>query len=137
MDSKTIVIGVGVVLALGLAGVGLASLGKDGSEGESSTPTAPSMPVGTVHEVILQNDGFEPQEITIALGDVVKFSSVRPHPFWPASDQHPAHSDYSAFDPRRPLSMDEVWEFQFTQAGQWDYHDHLNSTLTGTVHVTE
>ncbi len=127
--------GVGMVAFLGIAGVGLTYLQKDTEEAKGEE--VPSLPVGTIHEVVLQNDGFEPQEITIAVGDVVKFSSVRAHAFWPASDQHPAHSDYSAFDPRRPINMDDVWEFQFTKAGTWDYHDHLNSTLTGTVHVTE
>lgn len=134
MDQKLVIM-VGGVLLLTAAGIGFAALKSSSSD--EDTKEVVVMPVGQTHEVVLMIDGFEPQEITIAKGDMVVFRSERPHPYWPASDQHPAHSDYSDFDPRRPVNQNETWEFQFTQSGTWDYHDHLNSTLTGTVHVTE
>ena len=55
--------------------------------------------------------------------------------FWPASDFHPTHSVYPAFDPKRPLKADESWRFVFDRAGVWTYHDHLSENTTGTIIV--
>lgn len=94
------------------------------------------VPEGVTHEVHLTENGYEPKELTIALYDTVAFSSDRGFPHWPASNFHPAHNQYPAFDPRTPVPSDETWSFQFTQTGVWEFHDHLNSTHQGTITVT-
>jgi hypothetical protein len=91
--------------------------------------------VGETHEVILTETGYEPKDLTINLYDEVVFRTVRGFPHWPASNLHPTHNLYPAFDPRTPVPADEEWSFQFTQAGVWPFHDHLNSTHAGSVTV--
>lgn len=93
------------------------------------------VPTGKTHQIYLTENGYEPKELTIALYDTVEFSSDRGFPHWPASNYHPAHNQYPAFDPRTPIPADEVWSFQFTQAGVWEFHDHLNSTHQGSITV--
>ncbi len=127
-----------ILLTVGAAIVGICVLGAayvfNTQEGAVVEETVPE---GERHTVVLYDTGFEPKELTIKKGDVVEWSSVRPFPYWPASDQHPTHSQYRAFDPLQPVPQDQTWSFQFTRTGQWDYHDHLNSTLQGSVIVTE
>ena len=88
-----------------------------------------------MHTIELRKDGFHPEILYINRGDVVQFTSIRGLPFWPASDAHPTHSVYTAFDPKRPLAPEETWEFTFDTRGEWEYHDHLYSFFTGTIIV--
>lgn len=122
---RNILLGICAVLIIGAAGAYVV---------RSQTAT---VPLGATHSIVLREAGFDPAMITIKKGDVVEFSTARDYYFWPASDQHPTHSEYAAFDPKRPIPKDEVWSFQFTKSGTWEYHDHLNSTLQGTIHVVE
>lgn len=95
------------------------------------------LPEGANHTVVLSSDGYTPRELTIQKGDVVTFSTTRGFEHWPASDVHPTHNQYAAFDPQRPLAAGETWSFQFAKTGTWAFHDHLNSTFTGDIIVTE
>lgn len=90
-----------------------------------------------IHSVILKSNGFEPRELTIKKNDIVHFSTARTFPFWPASDKHPSHSEYSDFDPRKPIPQNETWEFKFEKIGTSSYHDHTNSSLRGVIYVIE
>lgn len=128
---KLLIAGGAVLLSLLLAaGAFLMSSPKDGQLEEQ-------IPQGETHKVVFTEEGFDPKEITIKKGDVVEFSSAREFPFWPASDEHPTHAIYRAFDPLQPVPANETWSFQFTRVGTWDYHDHLNSTYKGKITVTE
>ena len=89
----------------------------------------------TLHSITLTEDGFKPEVLTIQLNDTVVFKTTRNVPFWPASDKHPAHSEYPEFDARKEILFDSSWEFTFTEIGEWSYHDHLNSTLRGLIIV--
>lgn len=85
--------------------------------------------------VTLGEDGFAPAEVTIAQGETVIFRTTTGKHFWPASDLHPTHNKYPAFDPKKPVSPDATWSFHFTEVGVWNYHDHLAPYWTGTVTV--
>lgn len=85
--------------------------------------------------VVLTDQGFEPRDIRISAGTTVTFTTTRHNQFWPASDPHPVHTIYPAFDPRRPLDPSESWSFTFDTAGQWGFHDHVRSYFTGTMYV--
>lgn len=99
--------------------------------------TALVLPVGETHKVVLTQNGYEPRELTIDLGDEVVFSTERGYPHWPASNIHPTHNQYAAFDPQQSVPAEETWAFQFMQSGTWQFHDHLNSTYTGVITVRE
>ena len=90
---------------------------------------------GAVHTIVLTDKGYEPAELYIKQGDTVVFSSTRNFPYWPASDKHPSHSIYPEFDPKQPIAPTDTWEFDFKNSGTWNYHDHLNSSIRGIIHV--
>ncbi len=104
---------------------------------ESTPEQKDAVAVGATHQVVLRETGYDPAEITIAKGDVIDFSTARGFEHWPASNLHPTHNMYSAFDPRKPVPADQIWSFQFTKPGVWKFHDHLNSTFSGVVTVTQ
>ena len=95
-----------------------------------------AVPVGETHAVVLHSEGFSPEYLTVKKGDVVVFSTTREYAYWPASDHHPTHNLYRDFDPKGPVQSDAEWSFQFTEPGEWHFHDHLNSTYTGLITVT-
>lgn len=90
-----------------------------------------------VHHVNETEDGFSPRELTIKVGDSVKFTTTRGKPFWPASDLHPSHTIYPQFDPKQPTESTNSWTFRFDKIGQWNYHDHLAPDLIGAIIVKE
>lgn len=92
---------------------------------------------GQTHVIMLTEDGFSPQEITITTGDMISFKTNRSVLFWPASNLHPTHDIYPEFDPKEPILPDKEWRFRFDKAGRWQFHDHLAPKYTGTVVVRD
>jgi plastocyanin len=89
----------------------------------------------TVKTIQLTENGFEPKELKINLGDTIVFSTNLKSQFWPASDLHPTHLLYPEFDPKKPIEASQSWAFKFEKPGVWTYHNHLNPTTKGTVVV--
>lgn len=89
------------------------------------------------HTITLTEDGFEPRETTIKLGDTVVFNTNRKEAFWPASSIHPEHKIYPEFDPKKPISPDSEWSFTFRRAGSFSFHDHIFANYTGKIIVTD
>lgn len=85
--------------------------------------------------VTLNENGFEPQILTVSRGDTIVFKTTKGQPFWPASDLHPSHTIYSEFDPKMPVEASSVWSFKFEKNGSWKYHDHLFPLYRGTIIV--
>ena len=55
-----------------------------------------------------------------------------------ASDEHPTHLLYPEFDQYKTAERGkDIFRFTFEKVGTWNYHDHLNATMGGTVVVTE
>lgn len=100
-------------------------------------PSVHVTPTGTEYEVILTEEGYVPNELTIKKGDTIVFSNTTGRPFWPASNLHPSHRDYPEFDPREPILADETWSFTFGNVGTWRFHDHLAPYFTGVIIVEE
>ncbi len=88
-----------------------------------------------VYEVVLTEDGYKPEKITIKKGDTVTFTTKRNQFHWPASNLHPIHDIYPEFDPKEPVSSDKSWSFRFDKVGTWKFHDHLSPYYTGTIIV--
>jgi plastocyanin len=89
----------------------------------------------TSFEVLITSSGFSPSTLTIKVGDTVTFINKDSNSHWPASDPHPTHTNYPGFDALRPLKTGESYSFTFTKQGAWNYHDHLDPSLTGTIIV--
>lgn len=66
---------------------------------------------------------------------------------WVASNPHPLHTDYpgsdikncgagtAMFDSCRVTNPGESWTFILEEPGTWGYHNHLQSSQTGTIIV--
>jgi len=85
--------------------------------------------------ILLNEDGFQPNEITILKGQSVTFQTTRGKIFWPASDPHPAHDVVPTFDPLLPIEPNETWTYTFDEVGSFKFHDHLAPSYRGVVHV--
>ena len=80
--------------------------------------------------------GFVPKTITIKKGETVVFENKTGKSASVASNVHPTHLLYPEFDQYKTdqRGKDE-FRFSFEKVGTWNYHDHLNSNMTGTVIV--
>lgn len=87
--------------------------------------------------IVLTEEGFKPERVRIRVGTPIVFSTTRDKQFWPASNPHPAHSIYDAFDPQQPVASNETWTFVPQDVGVWGFHDHLRSYYTGVLYVEE
>jgi plastocyanin len=85
--------------------------------------------------ITIDETGFHPKLVTITEGTKIIFKNTGTEPHWPASNIHPSHEIYPEFDPKRELAPGETWEFVFDKPGVWRMHDHVFSTLTGTITV--
>jgi plastocyanin len=80
--------------------------------------------------------GFAPKTVTIKKGEAVVFENKTGKRASVASDEHPTHLIYPEFDQYKTdqRGKDE-FRFTFEKTGTWNYHDHLNANVTGTVIV--
>lgn len=87
------------------------------------------------YEVAITESGFVPDHLEIREGDTISFANRSVEQAWPASDPHPTHEFLDGFDPLRPLNPNDRWDFTFSQAGEWGYHDHLLPHRRGSIVV--
>jgi plastocyanin len=81
------------------------------------------------------NNGYEPRETRIAVGENVRFVNNSNDDVWTASGPHPAHTNFPAFDEKQESVPGTSYSFTFTEKGTWRYHNHLNPGHTGTIVV--
>ncbi len=113
------------------------------ANGAPSTIPPAVPPAAKTVTIEITSLGFSPNSIEINAGDTISFANKDANPHWPASAMHPTHAAYpepggcigSKFDACKALSQGETFEFTFNQKGTWEYHDHLNPTLSGTIIV--
>lgn len=87
--------------------------------------------------ILMKKEGFEPAEVRIKKATTVKFINQDSQERWPASNLHPTHGIYPAFDPKMPIKSGAEWSFVFNNIGTWKYHDHLTPSLRGVIVVTD
>ena len=87
--------------------------------------------------VEITDQGYSPERIIVSRGDQVAWVNRSSEYRWPASNVHPSHEIYSAFDPQEPLAPGETWVFTFERVGEWRCHDHLLVAWTCIVVVTK
>lgn len=107
--------------------------------------------VPTEPDVVIKmtKSGFVPEEVTIKQGQTIRFLNTDTLTHWPAIHAHPTHTRYPdsdirkcgtlqelvMFDACRPVEAGESYNFTFSEAGTWGYHDHIISRYTGRVYV--
>ena len=85
----------------------------------------------------MNENGFEPKELTVVEGDEVLFINNDNVDRWPASNFHPTHTLYPEFDPMGSIKPGESWKMRFEKVGTHRMHDHLIPHMTGTIVVLE
>lgn len=85
--------------------------------------------------VMYTSSGFSPSIINIEMGDTVRFSNDSSLNMWVASNPHPQHTEFSDFDAGRNYQNGESYSFTFTESGTYEYHNHSNPSMRGTVVV--
>lgn len=133
---KGLIIGL-IVAALIGGGVWLvATQGVNETEQEATTQQEqreePEQGAAETTEVSYGDDGFAPKTITVESGTTVTWTNESNRPMWVASDVHPAHNIFPDFD---QLGSGDSYSFTFGQTGEWEYHNHLFPSHTGTVIV--
>lgn len=84
------------------------------------------------HKIVYTGSVFDPEELTVSLGDKVTFINNGDGNMQVASDDHPAHTDLEDFE-SDILEPGDEYSYIFDEAGTWGYHDHLNPSNTGTI----
>lgn len=90
---------------------------------------------GTRWTVFIRDSGFEPATVNIKPGDTVVWTNEAGRAAWSASNDHPTHTKLPGFDALRAIQTGQSYEYTFTKAGTWGYHDHLKPSTLGTVVV--
>jgi len=88
--------------------------------------------------------GFEPKQVTVRQGDMIRFTNNSTVPMWIIADSVPTQAPHAA-DPSvcatgtlntcKELPPGEYWEFTFNTAGDWSFHENTHRSATGVVHV--
>ncbi len=157
MQTKTlwIVIALIVLIALGayaLTANRVAAPQGAVQEGGAAAGSQPAMDIDTVAATVtMTDDGFSPATVTVKVGDTVRFLNNSSRGMWVGADDHPTHTSYDGtstrehcvdgaatggtFDQCAQAPVGEAWEYTFTKAGTFGYHNHVGASLTGTIVV--
>ncbi len=85
-------------------------------------------------EIQVSEGGFEPQEITIKVGDVVVFRNADNTEHDIESLPHPQHTAHTELNLGVIEGIDSK-SLLLTQPGVYEYHDHLNPENRGKITV--
>jgi len=96
-----------------------------------------SQNIPQVAVVTYDGGSFSPAKVTIAKDGKIILKNESDQDFWPASDFHPDNGVYPDFNSQKPLSKGDIFEFKFSEVGEWGYHNHLYPFHRGIVIVTE
>ena len=86
--------------------------------------------------VLATEDGFSPKELNIKTGTVVVWDNQSGDTITVDSSPHPQHTDYPFLN-LGELAPGDKFSLIFDTPGTYRYHNHLDSSQTGTIKVTE
>lgn len=89
-----------------------------------------------VVEIILTENGFSPNAITIEVGTVIVWSNQSGSLATVDSSPHPEHTDNPLLN-LGELSDGDKFSLVFDTVGTYKYHNHLDPTQFGTITVVE
>jgi len=112
-----------------------AAQGEPASEAVSVTPVAEVTATGKTVTISMDEAGFTPKTVSIAVGNQVTFVNNGQALHWPASAVHPVHTALPGFDSLKGLPTGGTYSFTFSKVGTWNCHDHLNPRNTCAITV--
>lgn len=104
-------------------------------EAANEATEEPTAPKPATHEVSYNGSSFSSSNLTINAGDTVRFTNSSSSLMWVASDPHPTHTNFASFDSNQGVGQGQTYNFTFAKAGTFGFHNHLNSSHTGTITV--
>jgi len=92
----------------------------------------------TARVVVTYTDsGFSPSPLSVKVGTTVTFVNESGRGMWVASAVHPTHQLLPGLDQLKSVAKGGSYEYTFTKAGTWKYHNHSVPGNTGSVVVTQ
>lgn len=110
---------------------------------ETPAPTGPMQEetAGMVAQgnvtVMLTASGFSPKTVTVKKGTVVTFTNAVSGNMWIASDVYPTDQLLPGFNALKNVGNGGTYTYTFTKVGTWAYHNEAETSVKGTVVVTE
>lgn len=101
---------------------------------EKTTKTAVTQPSSQIVTVILTDSEFSPKDITIKVGIRVVWVNKSGKAATVNSDDHPTHRLYSFLNLGEFPNSSSL-QVVFDKSGKYGYHNHNNTSETGTVTV--
>lgn len=148
--NKNLLVGLFVTVLIGIGFVIVSNTSKtqaptQNNQDNSQTPEqstineSPEKPAGEAmekgeSEVTLTGNGFQPNSITVGIGDKVVWKNQSGASATVDSAQHPTHLIYPKMN-LGGFQDGETHELVFDEAGSYNYHNHLDPSATGTVVV--
>lgn len=102
----------------------------------ATTDTNSTVPSNASQTVSVKDGSFDPPSLTVVKNTTVVFRNDGSSDHYVASDPHPIHNGLPGFD-LGTLAPGDSAEFTFVAAGRFGYHDHIYSSVTGTIIVTD
>lgn len=99
---------------------------------QPSVTPPPSTP--SVVTVSYENNSFNPANLTLKVGDMVKFVNNHSFDIQIESNPHPIHTSMPAFSSDR-IPPGGTFEFTFTAPVSFSYHNHFNPGAGGRITV--
>ncbi len=103
-----------------------------------NVPSSTNTPAAAMRLIPVTSEGFQPNTVTITLGDVVRWTNNTSSTVYVAPDNHPSHTKYAGIwddNGAGQIAPGSSYTFTFPQKGTFTYHDHLDSSKTGTIVV--
>ena len=108
--------------------------------GTSPSPQIESQPEAITSDVPLAatitytNDGFTPKDLRVKVGDIINVVNTSSRSLQFSSDPHPIHTKNPELN-AQTISAGASVNVTVTAQGTFGFHDHLDSTKTGTLVV--
>ena len=146
---------IGIIIALAIVAVGVYFYTQNKSVVlpvmQEKIETGGEQTAMTEGVIFYSDNGFSPNVVTIKKGGKVIFKNDSSKPMWVASAKHPQHDEYEStnitkcgmaeavtmFDMCKEYEPGTSWAFQFDNAGEWRFHDHISPSYFGKVKVVE
>jgi plastocyanin len=93
----------------------------------SGVTVAVAGPKPTTHKVIIHSMGFHPQDLTLKVGDSIKWINNDPV-------THTATATGGRFN-SNGIAPGHAWRFTARKKGEFKYACSVHPTMTGTLHV--
>ena len=133
---KIAIFGAVISSALILAGCNLykTSGGETGGTGTGTQQTETTPVSGNL--IIYTDSGFSPAQVNVKVGDTVTFENDSKASVQVNSAPHPSHTQFPEFN-IGSIAPGESKSVKLTTAGTKKYHNHLNSSQSGSIVVSE